>query len=175
MTKREQSEPKRKRGRPPKFAGVKRQNFSFRVTEEMRQRLIEEAKTTGRSLSEEIEFDLTSYYSWKATKRDIDKMLAEAAAARDAARVQAIREAGFQILRDVEGSPSRVIVSVEMLLGEADGIQRSGWGPPGQAEQPAPKQSRPATDDEIKAAIQEIAQMIAAARARAKHADDDAA
>jgi hypothetical protein len=68
-----------------------------------------------------------------------------------------------------------VIVSVEMLLGEADGIQRSGFRPPERAEQPAPKQSRPATDDEIKAAIQEIAQMIAAARARAKHADDDAA
>ena len=55
----------RKRGRPAKFAGVKRQNFSFRITEEMRQRVIEAATESGRSLSEEIEFRLNRDLHWE--------------------------------------------------------------------------------------------------------------
>src|SRR5262245_44608494 len=123
MTDPEQDQPpKRGRGRPRVYG--KRQNFNFRITEEMRQRLIESALENGRSLSEEIEFCLTSHFSWKATKQDIMKMLAEAAAQRSAARALAIRAAGLQILREIEGKPTRVIVDLETLLAEADGIQR---------------------------------------------------
>ncbi len=56
---------KRKPGRPAKFTGVKRQNFSFRLTEEMRQRLIDSATASGRSLSEEIEFRLNRDLQWE--------------------------------------------------------------------------------------------------------------
>src|SRR5262245_51193957 len=92
--------PKRPRGRPPKYAGQgKRQNFSFRITEKTRERLIESVKQSGRSLSEEIEFRLNRDLNWEETKGDINEMRAEAAAIRSAARVHALRAAGLQILR----------------------------------------------------------------------------
>jgi predicted DNA-binding protein len=51
----DQEQPKR-RGRPPKYAGEgKRQNFSFRIRDKVRDRLIEAVADTGRTLSEEIE------------------------------------------------------------------------------------------------------------------------
>ena len=181
-----------KRGRPPKFAGVKRQNFSFRVTEQTRQLLIAGATASGRSLSEEIEFRLNRDLNWEATKRDIEKMSAEAAAVRSAARVRAIREAGFQLLRDIEGSPNRVIVTTEMLLGEADEIQRSGFipepsksvksiknaGKKKRLQVPPPPSKIPHTirnvkNAEIEADLQRIEGLIASTRA--KLVDDNAA
>ena len=45
---------KPRRGRPRVYG--KRQNFSFRITNETKQRVIESAMQNGRSLSEEIEF-----------------------------------------------------------------------------------------------------------------------
>src|SRR5215469_7496611 len=125
MTDQDQPPKKRPRGRPPKYAGQgKRQNFSFRITEKMRERLIESVKQSGRSLSEEIEFRLNRDLDWEETKGEINKMLAEAAAIRSAAHVQALRAAGLMILRDIEARPTRVIVDLETLLAEADGIAR---------------------------------------------------
>src|SRR5262245_41260061 len=155
MTNPEQPSPKRGRGRPRVYG--KRQNFNFRITKEMRERLIQSAIKHGSSLAEQIEFRFTSHFSREATKNDIMKMHAEAADARSAARIQAIREAGFQILREVEGSPSRVIVSIEMLLGEADGIQRSGFvkkEPP--TDEKPPQWSR----EEIEAKLEEVRRML---------------
>src|SRR5215472_8749222 len=106
--------PKRLRGRPPKYAGEgKRQNFSFRITPDMRERLIAAVKQSGRSLSEEVEFRLNRDLNWEQTKGDIHKMFAEAAAIRSAAHVQALRAAGLMILRDIEGRPTRVVVDLE--------------------------------------------------------------
>src|SRR5215472_17365539 len=105
--------PKRPRGRPPKYAGQgKRQNFSFRITPAVRERLIAAVRESGRSLSEEIEFRLSRDLNWEETKGDINKMFAEAAAIRSAAHVQALRAAGLVILRDIEARPTRVIVDL---------------------------------------------------------------
>jgi hypothetical protein len=47
----------------------------------------------------------------------------------EARRIQAIRQAGFQIVREVGGNVT-VNVSPELLLAEADGILRSGFVAP---------------------------------------------
>lgn len=50
---------KRRRGRPPlKPSGAKRSSFNTRLTLQLKKRLVREAATTGRSLSEEIEVRL---------------------------------------------------------------------------------------------------------------------
>src|SRR4051812_2127946 len=77
---------KRGRGRPKVYG--KRQNFSFRVTEETRQRLIESATRAGRSLSEEIEFRLGRDFGWEATQNDIEEIKRRAVAWEDASRVK---------------------------------------------------------------------------------------
>jgi len=150
--------PKRPRGRPPKYAGQgKRQNFSFRITEKMRERLIESVKQSGRSLSEEIEFRLNRDLNWEETKGDINKMLAEAAAIRSAAHVQALRAAGLMILREIEGRPTRAVVDLQTLIAEADGIARglrSGFGAP-----PASEPPRPMSEEEERRALEEIEQI----------------
>jgi hypothetical protein len=52
-------EPPKRKGRPPKYAGEgKRQNFSFRIRDKVREQLIAAVQETGRSLSEEIEHRL---------------------------------------------------------------------------------------------------------------------
>jgi len=152
--------PKRLRGRPPKYAGQgKRQNFSFRITEKMRERLIESVKESGRSLSEEIEFRINRDLGWEQTKSDINKMLAEAAAIRSAAYVHALRAVGLMILREIEGKPTRAVVDLQTLLAEADGLARGlrpgffeGESPP------AIESPRPMTADEEKRLLDEIEQ-----------------
>ncbi len=60
----DQEQPKR-RGRPPKYAGEgKRQNFSFRIRDKVRERLVDVVKETGRSLSEEIEWRIEKSFEW---------------------------------------------------------------------------------------------------------------
>ena len=180
--------PKRPRGRPPKYAGQgKRQNFSFRITEKMRERLIESVKQSGRSLSEEIEFRLNRDFSWEDTKGDIHRMLAEASAIRSAARVQALRAAALMILRETEGRPTRVIVDLETLFAEADGIagaMRAGFFA-GEAP-PASAAPRPMTAEEERRAMEELEEIkrtlkdavektLAADAAAAATKDDDEA
>jgi hypothetical protein len=100
MTK-QQKPTQRGRGRPPKYG--KRRNFNFRLSEEVRQHLIESAARTGRSLSEELEFRVSRDIGWEATKNDIEEMKRRAALWEDASRVKAIRAAGLTILREIEG------------------------------------------------------------------------
>jgi hypothetical protein len=165
--------PKRPRGRPPKYAGQgKRQNFSFRITEKMRERLIQSVKESGRSLSEEIEFRLDRDLNWEDTKGDINKMLAEATAIRSAARVQALRAAALIILRETEGRPTRVIVDLETLFAEADGIARAmGAGFVAGESPPVPAAPRPMTDEEAQRTLAEIKRTIDEAVARTRAAD----
>ena len=172
--------PKRPRGRPPKYAGQgKRQNFSFRITEKMRERLIESVKESGRSLSEEIEFRINRDLGWEQTKSDINKLLAEAAAIRDAAYVHALLAAGLMILREIEGKPTRATVDLQTLLAEADGIARglrSGFID--DRAPPAPEQPRPMTAEEEQRLLQEIENIrrtIDEAVARTRAADAAAA
>ena len=140
--------PKRGPGRPKVYG--KRQNFVFRVTEETKQRLIDSATRNGRSLSEEIEFRVNRDLGWEATKQDIEEIKREALVWADAGRVKAIREAGVQILREIEGTPKRVILDLETLLAEADGIARgyrAGFEPATEEdaaeEAPPPKKAAP--------------------------------
>jgi hypothetical protein len=171
MTDPDQPLPKRPRGRPRKYG--KRQNFSFRLTDEMREVLVESAAKAGRSLSEEIEFRLNRDFGWEASKIDLDEMKKRAAAWEDAARVKAIRAAGLQILREIEGRPTRVIVDLETLLAEADGLARgirSGFFE-GEAPPPVP-QPRRMTIDEEQRLLEEIEQLKRSIAAMGK-ADDD--
>jgi hypothetical protein len=62
-----EQETKRKPGRPPKG---KRGNFTFRVTERLREQLINEAEASGLSVSEEIERRLDQSFN-EAPIRDL--------------------------------------------------------------------------------------------------------
>jgi hypothetical protein len=116
-----------KMGRPAKAGGERRTDMiTFRVRGSLGDRLRKTAAKSERSLSDEIEYRLEQSFDWEATKGGIDKMLAEARAAHDAANIQAIRKAGFQIVREAGGKVT-VNVSPELLLAEADGIRRSGF------------------------------------------------
>lgn len=100
---------KKKVGRPSKG---KRGTFTFRVSAELREKLEAAATLHKKSVSEEIETRLERSFE----------------AATEAARIQAIRQAGFNIVRE-HGGKVAVQVSSELLLAEADGILRSGFFP----------------------------------------------
>jgi hypothetical protein len=85
----------------------------------MHRDLAKAAKSKGCSISEEIEFRLTE---WAVSK----ELRFEAKAELDANRIQAMRQAGFQIVREAGGNVT-VNVSPELLRAEADGILRSGF------------------------------------------------
>lgn len=170
----EPEHPKRSRGRPPKYAGQgKRQNFNFRITDKMRERLIASVKESGRSLSEEIEFRLGRDFSWEDTKGATDKMFAEASAIRDAAHVAAIRAAGLVILREIEGKPTRVIVDLHTLLAEADGLTRalrSGFFAGNKA--PPIERPRQMTAEEEQRLLRELDELRAQLKAATKPDDE---
>lgn len=111
----------------------KRVPVMTRTTPEMRRYLEEAAAASGRSLGQEVEFRLNRDKSWEATKEEIGRLHAEAAAAREAARIQALREAGFRIVREASGGVT-VNVSADLLHAEADGIMKSGFIAPAQPE-----------------------------------------
>ena len=113
---------KRGRGRPPKYG--KRRNFNFRLSEKARQALVKSAEKAERSLSEELEFRVNRDLGWEAAKGDIEEMRARAAAWESASMINAIRAAGLAILREIDARPVRVIVDLETLLAETDGIAR---------------------------------------------------
>ena len=176
----EPEQPKSRRGRPPKYAGQgKRQNFNFRITPKLRERLIAAVTQSGRSISEEIEFRLDRDLNWEETKSDIHKMLAEAAAIRSAARVQALRAAALMILRETEGRPTRVIVDLETLFAEADGLA-AGLRPGFFAGEspPAPEAPRPMNAEEgerLMRELEEIKQSLKTAVEKTLAADAAAA
>jgi hypothetical protein len=174
---------RRKRGGQPKApAARKRNNLTFRTRDDLRERLEKAAARSNRSVSEEIEHRLLRDFGWEAAKGDIDANRAESAALLSATRVQALRMAGFQILREIEGKPTRAIVDLETLLAEADGIARglrSGFVP---QDAPAPSTEAPRhmTAEEEKRALEEIEEIKrtvdeAAARTRANDKPDEAA
>jgi hypothetical protein len=112
---------KASRGRPRKPGKTP---FNFRMSEGLRQRLTESAEKAGLSLTEEAELRLNRDFGWEATKESIDEIKRDAAKLRDTEHLIALRLAGFQILRETDGRPTRVVVDLQSLLAEADGISR---------------------------------------------------
>jgi TraY domain len=112
---------RRKRGGQTKDpAERKRHNLTFRVRDSMKADLEAAAQKSGRSVSEEIEFRLAQSFVREG-------YVEEAKAVRDTHRIQAIREAGFRIVRERGTGNTMVQLSAELLLAEADGILRSGF------------------------------------------------
>ena len=107
---------KRRRGRPRRYAPGKRPTLTFRVQEDMHRDLAKTAKAKGYSISEEIEHRLTE---WAQSKN----MLEEAKTQLDVLRIQAIRMAGGQIVREAGGNVT-VNVSPALLMTEAEGFLR---------------------------------------------------
>jgi hypothetical protein len=104
-------------------------------------------------------------------------MRAQAAASLSGARVQMVRLAALQILREVEGRPRRVVIDLETLLAEADGIARglrSGFKP----QDAPPARETPMTADEesrLLAEIEDLKRKLAAAMAQTRDEPDEAA
>ena len=118
------------RGRPRKPGKTP---FNFRMSEDLRQMLVTSAEKSGLSLTEEAELRLRRDFGWEASKQDIEEIKRRVLASQDANYASALRAAGLQILREIEGRPTRVIVDLETLLAEADGIARglrAGWVDP---------------------------------------------
>jgi len=115
---------KRRRGRPRRYAPGKRPTLTFRVQEDMHRDLAKTAKAKGYSISEEIEHRLTE---WAQSKN----MREEASTQLDVRRIQAIRMAGGQIVREAGGNVT-VSVSPALLMTEAEAIraamQSAGYG-----------------------------------------------
>jgi hypothetical protein len=125
----QEKQPTRRRGRPRRYAPGKRPTLTFRVQADMHRELAETAEREGYSISEEIERRLNEWKSLEKIKDDIKQLHTAAQAEVEARRIQAIRQAGFQIVREVGGNVT-VNVSPELLLAEADGILRSGFVAP---------------------------------------------
>jgi hypothetical protein len=159
MTTNPPKQPKKKRGRPPKFG--KRRNFNFRLSEEARGRLVDSAHKEKRSLSEELEFRVNRDLNWEAAQGDIDQMKARAAAWENAAMINAIRAAGLAILREIDARPVRVIIDLETLLAETDGIARGLRGGFIDAKSPEPSNEiRSRTADEERRLIEKERQLL---------------
>jgi hypothetical protein len=113
---------KRKRGRPRKHAPGRR-NLTVRVTKSAYQELIKAAAKNGRSVSEEIEFRVHEWAETKNMREEAKTSQIAAAAQLEVARIQAIRKAGCQIVRDAGGNVT-VSMSPALLMTEAEGILR---------------------------------------------------
>ena len=112
---------KPKRGRPRKPG----KTLQFRMSGELRQAPDRErGESPGTSLTEEAELRLNRDFGWEATKQDMDEMKRDATAWRDADHLNVLRLVGYQILRETDGRPTRVIIDLQSLLAEADGIAR---------------------------------------------------
>jgi hypothetical protein len=105
-----------------------------RFTKSAYQELSKAAEKNGRSVSEEVEFRVHEF-------AETPNMRAEAKAQLDANRIQAIRQAGFQIVREAGGNVT-VSMSPALLMTEAEGFLRYQAG------------LRQGTDPAIRAAMQ---------------------
>jgi|SRR6516225_723006 hypothetical protein len=167
---------RRKPGPPARYG--RRPTLTIRLQEPLYRTIKKSAAQHGKSLSEEIEDRLGRDAAWEETKADINKMKAEAAAQLDAARVHAYRAAGLQILREIEGRPTRVVIDLETLLAEADGIARglrSGFfdGSPPTIEPPRPRTAE--EDQRLMEELKAIERRLEEAQERTRAADAAAA
>jgi hypothetical protein len=162
------------RGRPRKPGKTP---FNFRMSEELRKLLVASAEKSGLSLTEEAELRLKRDFAWEATKQDIEQMKRDAIKWRDADHLNVLRLVGYQILRETDGRPARLVVDLQSLLAEADGIARglrSGF-----VDDNAPGSSPSAgrTADEERRLLEELEQIkrrIDEATERTRAADEAA-
>jgi hypothetical protein len=131
-------------------------------------------QSSGRSLSEEIEYRLEGFDNLDQLRAEVQARLTEAqvrlaeaqayaAAARaelDVKKVLAYRAAGLGILREISGKPTSVIISTAMLGAEAEGLMRA-WLGGFTTEQPPTPESRPMTVEETARLDKEIEQIRA--------------
>jgi len=146
----------KKRGGRPRLYG-KRTNFTFRIHDEVKQRLAATAAKAGKSLSEQAEYAINVYLELENTRASLDQAKVEAQAQVSAARVTALRLAGLLILRETDGRPRRVVVDLESLLAEADGLLhglRSGF-----VGDEAPPSDSKRTDKEERRLLDEIEEL----------------
>jgi hypothetical protein len=144
--------PKRRPGGQPKpLAERKAHNFTFRGRPDLRGALAAKAEHNQRSLSEEIEHRLYRDLEREKIDQDIKKM-------HTAAFVMAVRQAGFQIVRDAGGNVT-INISPEMLLAEADGLLRSGFVA---AENVDKSPTEIMTERVAKAAAEQVAERVEA-------------
>ena len=120
---------RRKKPGPPAKYG-RRPTLTIRVPMPVYRELRATAAAAGKSISETIEQRLSAWSELEALRADARRMVAEAKAAVDVARIQAIRQAGFQIVREAGGGAVTVNVSTELLLTKSYGILRSGFVAP---------------------------------------------
>src|SRR5262245_20537968 len=161
---------RRKPGPPARYG--RRPTLTIRLQEPVYRTIQQSAAEHGKSLSEEIEDRLETSLDLETARLQLEEMreattkmhamaasvLSDAARERTTARVQAIRAAGLAILREIEGQPTRVIIDLETLLAEADGIARglrSGFLPPDKPP-PALEAPRPMTAEEAQRALAEL-------------------
>jgi hypothetical protein len=111
----------RKKPGPPARYGY-RPTLTIRLQEPLYEAIKRAAERHGKSLSEEIEDTLEAAREVERDREEARQILREATAARRAHRVQALREAGFRLLRESDGTVN-VVVPVELLHAEADIIQ----------------------------------------------------
>lgn len=161
---------KRNKPGPPKRYGY-RPTLTVRLQDKILAVIKAAAEEHGKSLSEEIEDRLGRDHAWELSKQDIEAMSAEAATWTTAARAHAMRAAGLQILRDIEGRPTRAIVDFATLIAEADGLARGlrdGWVDPNNPPTIEPLRQR--TDEEeqrLQRVIDDLKRQLAAAEAEA--------
>jgi hypothetical protein len=138
-----------KRGRPSKPGKTP---FNFRISDGLRRRLVFSAENNGRSLAEEAELRLNRDFAWETSKQNIDDMKRDAAKWREADFLNVLRFVGYQILRETDGRPTRVIVDLQSLFSEIDGLVaglRSGFTP-------SSLENRPRTADEERRLVEEL-------------------
>jgi len=161
---------KKRPGPPPRYG--RRPTLTIRLQEPLYRAIKKRAAEHGKSLSEEIEDSLSTLADLETARRELEQMrtittkeyamaasvLKDAGEARSAARVQALRLAGLLILREIEGRPSRVILDIETLLAEADGIARGLRSGFSASDEPLPdtRTVRPMSEEEERRALQEI-------------------
>ena len=118
----------KKRPGPPARYG-RRPTLTIRLQEPLYRTIKKSAAEHGKSLSEEIEDRLEAGATLEAARREAAELLADARrwlsevnALRDPTRIQALREAGHQIVREAGGKIT-VNVIPEALETLADGIR----------------------------------------------------
>jgi hypothetical protein len=159
---------KRKPGPPARYG--RRPTLTIRLQKPVYRAIKESAAAHGKSLSEEIEDRLETCLDVETARRQLEEIraatakmhaiaasvLRDAAAERSAARALTLRAAGLMILREVEGRPTRVIVDLETLLSDADGIARAFRSGFFDKTPPAIEPGRPMTLEEERRALEEL-------------------
>jgi hypothetical protein len=143
---------KQPRGRPRLYGP--RPNFTFRIQREVKERLAKMAERDRRSLSEQAEHAINIYFQFEEMRAFLEQAKTEAQAQLSAARINALRLAGFLILRE-SGLARRVIVDFDSLIAEADGLLHGLRGGFTDDAGAAPAQ-RLLTADEVKRREREI-------------------